>query len=135
MLAAAHAGPARVRGLYTYGCPRVGDAAFSAALSVDSHFRFVYGEDWVPTVPPMFLGYVHTGTLLRVAGGPRRQFWEDLVGTTGDLVTAVATMAKELRLNVDKLPFRISGLVDHAPIKYATHLWNALLANLGTAGL
>jgi len=126
-LAAAHIGPDRVDGLYTYGCPRVGDAVFAAALSVDSYFRFVQGEDWVPAVPPELLGYVHAGTLQRVSGGPDRKFWGDLAGAAGDLIGALTSMAKELRLDMGELPFKISGLVDHAPIYYATLLWNSLL--------
>jgi triacylglycerol lipase len=126
-LAAAHLGPARVDGLYTYGSPRVGDATFAAALSVERHFRFVFGEDWVSTVPPEILGYVHTGTLRRVPGGPTRKLWDDLVTATGDFVAAITEMARQLRLDMGELPFRIAGLVDHAPIYYATLLWNALL--------
>ncbi len=128
-LAAAHIGPPHVHGLYTYGSPRVGDAAFVEGLSAVSHFRIVYGEDWVATVPPELLGYAHAGILLRVPGGTTHDFWTDLVNSTGDLLAALNVMAEQLRVTVGELPFRISGLVDHAPICYATLLWNALLAS------
>ena len=43
------------------------------------------------------------------------------------LNAAAAAMAKELHLKVGDLPFTVSGLADHMPIHYATHLWNALV--------
>jgi triacylglycerol lipase len=128
-LAAAHVGPDGVHGLYTYGCPRVGDAAFAAALPADCHYRFVSGDDWVTTVPPELLGYVHAGTLQQLRGGPARRFWNDLASAAGDLASVLRMMTKDLRLNMGELPLKIAGLADHAPIYYATLLWNALLAS------
>ena len=57
-----------MQGLYTYGCPRVGDAKFTSVLPETSHFRFVHRDDWVVNQPPEFLGYVHAGTLRQVRG-------------------------------------------------------------------
>ena len=68
-LAAAHLGRDAVQGLYTYGCPRVGDAKFVSVLPETSYLRFVHREDWVVLQPPEFLGYVHAGTLQQVNGG------------------------------------------------------------------
>jgi hypothetical protein len=126
-LAAAHIGQDAVQGLYTYGCPRVGDAAFAGKLPARSHYRFVHRDDWVPTVPPEFLGYVHAGTRCAVSGGPSRDIRGEFAATTSDFATALATVARELKPEVAKLPFKISGLVDHAPIYYATLLWNTLI--------
>ena len=128
-LAAAHLGRDAVQGLYTYGCPRVGDAKFVSVLPETSYFRFVHREDWVVLQPPEFLGYVHAGTLRQVQGRRHRR----VCGTTCDgeprgLNAAVAAMAKELHLKTGDLPFTVAGLADHMPIHYATHLWNALLA-------
>ena len=72
-LAAAHLGRGAVHGLYTFGCPRVGDAKFTSVLPQSSHYRFVHREDWVVGQPPEFLGYVHAGTLQPVRGGDHRR--------------------------------------------------------------
>lgn len=125
-LTAAHLGAENVHGLYTFGCPRVGDAAFAGVLTTSSYVRFVHRDDWVPTVPPTFLGYVHGGTLHGVTSPPR-SFLSDLINGTKDLAAALRTMAASLDLDTKLLPFNISGLADHAPIYYATLLWNALV--------
>src|SRR5262249_13938988 len=126
-LAAAHLGRDAVQGLYTYGCPRVGDAAFAAVLPRRSHFRFVHRDDWVTTVPPDLLGYVHAGTRQPVPGPPR-SILDDLASGAGELASVLTALARTLRLDVGGLPFKVFGLADHAPIYYATLLWNALLA-------
>ena len=52
-----------LRGLYTFGQPRVGDARFALACSVrfSSHFRIVNEEDIVPRLPGWLAGYRHSG--------------------------------------------------------------------------
>lgn len=126
-LAAAHLDGVPIQGIYTYGCPRVGDAAFAGVLPRQSYYRFVHREDWVPTVPPEFLGYAHGGTFRSVPGNAPRQFGDDLANGAKSLLSAAKSMASRLRLDVGKLPFKIGGLADHAPIYYATLLWNSLL--------
>jgi triacylglycerol lipase len=128
-LAAAHLGRDAVQGLYTYGCPRVGDANFASVLPETSYFRFVHREDWVVLQPPEFFGYVHAGTQRQVKGAPPTSLWDDVRRGARSLNAAVATMAKELHLKTGDLPFTVAGLADHMPIHYATHLWNALLAS------
>ena len=130
-LAAAHVDGASVRGLYTYGCPRVGDASFVSNLPEQSHYRFVHRDDWVPTVPPELLGYVHGGVLHDLPGAGPRKFWKDATSGADLLVAAVKSMASQLRIDVGKLPFKISGLTDHAVVYYATLLWNDLVASDG----
>ncbi len=55
-----------VQGLYTFGQPRTGDAAFrrnfNFALKA-STFRFVNDNDLVTRVPPRALGFSHLGTM------------------------------------------------------------------------
>ena len=126
-LAVAHLGRDAVQGLYTYGCPRVGDAKFTSVLPEMSHFRYVHRADWVAVQPPEFLGFVHAGTVRTVSGAPPRSFWDDVKRGARGLNRAVAAMANELHLKVGDLPFTVTGLADHMPIHYATHLWNALL--------
>jgi triacylglycerol lipase len=126
-LAAAHIDPNDITAVYTYGSPRIGDSVFAANLPSDRYFRCVYGQDWVATVPPDFLGYVHAGQLQNVSGGPVRNFWGDLMESTGELVSALRAMAQQQRLDIGELPFKISSLVQHAPVYYATLLWNMLV--------
>jgi triacylglycerol lipase len=126
-VAAAHLNGVPIQGICTYGCPRVGDAAFASVLPRRSHYRFVHRADWVPTVPPEFLGYVHAGTFRSVTGNGPRQFGNDLANGAKSLLSAVKSAASRLHLDVGELPFKIAGLADHAPIYYATLLWNSLL--------
>ena len=126
-LAAAHLGPDTIQGLYTFGCPRVGDSAFASTLPTQSYIRFVHRDDWVPTVPPGILGYVHAGTLHPVTGPPRN-FLDDLTTGAKELAATLRAMAANSNLNTGSLPFKISGLADHAPVYYATLLWNALVS-------
>jgi hypothetical protein len=57
-LAAVRLGGAR---LFTFGSPRVGDAAFAARADRLVHERWVDCADIVTRVPPEALGYAHTG--------------------------------------------------------------------------
>lgn len=53
-----------VRGLYTYGQPRVGNHDLRDAIDVSlagRYFRYVNDRDIVPRVPPATLGYRHAG--------------------------------------------------------------------------
>jgi hypothetical protein len=63
-LAAARKPP---RALYTFGSPRVGDAAFVASLDHVAVHRVVHGHDPVAAVPPEILGYRHAGELHHLA--------------------------------------------------------------------
>lgn len=70
-LAVAHmrAGPndKPVRGLYTFGSPRVGDRTFETAFDADFGprcYRFVNNNDLVTRVPPRSVGFSHVGTML-----------------------------------------------------------------------
>ncbi len=126
-LAAAHLAPGTIQGLYTYGCPRVGNGPFAKTLPVETHCRFVHRDDWVPLVPPALLGYQHAGVLCEVPGAAVRNLWSDFTSGAAAFKTAVVAMTKELRMSVGELPFKVAGLADHAPIYYATLLWNALL--------
>ncbi|MFO0842042.1 MAG: lipase family protein [Gemmataceae bacterium] len=129
-LAAAHVGASAVQGLYTYGSPRVGDEAFTALLP-PSVCRFVHRDDWVATVPPALLGYAHAGDAVPVPGSPPRNFWNDLASGAGEFGSALREVARSLRLNTGDFPLKVAGLADHAPVYYATLLWNALLAAEG----
>jgi hypothetical protein len=100
-------------------------------MPATAHHRFVHRDDWVATMPPEFLGYVHAGTLHPVMGSPRN-FVNDFTTGLKELSSALQSMAAESRFKADPLPFKLAGLADHMPIYYATLLWNALAAK--TAG-
>ena len=55
-------------GVYTYGAPRVGAAAFRSAYAAaglaERTFRLVHGHDVIPTIPPSRLGFRHVGRML-----------------------------------------------------------------------
>ncbi|WP_437954610.1 lipase family protein [Sorangium sp. So ce119] len=61
-----------LRGVYTFGQPMVGDAAFAARaeeLLGDRYFRFVYANDIVPRLPPLSTGrFAHFGRAYRSTG-------------------------------------------------------------------
>lgn len=51
-----------VQGLYTYGCPRVGNEAFKTRLGIGNTQRYVYSFDLVPMTPDDIVrGYRHVG--------------------------------------------------------------------------
>jgi hypothetical protein len=131
MLAAAHLDRVPMQGICTYGCPRVGDAGFTSVLPQRNHHRFVHRQDWVPLVPPEFLGFAHSGTMMEVTGSGPREFLDDFSTGSMGLVAVLKQMASEMRFDMGKLPFKIAGLADHAPVYYATLLWNGLLESAG----
>ena len=103
----AHLGAETVQGLYTFGCPRVGDAAFTRVLPHRSYIRFVHRHDWVPTVPPRIFGYVHGGTLHRLTGTPRK-FLDDVATGTREMAAAIRAAIANSNLNTGDIP--VQGL-------------------------
>jgi triacylglycerol lipase len=63
--------------VYTYGMPRAGDPGFAADYDqrLGAHtYRFVHGDDLVPTVPPANFGAIkhqHVGWLIRCETGAK----------------------------------------------------------------
>jgi predicted lipase len=49
--------------MYNFGTPRVGDAAFAAwaaaLLPAGAHYHVTHGEDPVPHMPPLWMGFLH----------------------------------------------------------------------------
>jgi hypothetical protein len=128
-LAAAHCVEIKMpfQGIYTYGCPRVGDADFVDRLPRQSHYRFVHRDDWIPTVPPKLLGYTHAGQLRSLGTATPRTFWDDVTRGLDELADSVKSMVREMRWDMGDLPFKVAGFADHAAVYYATLLWNELL--------
>ncbi|KAF5674191.1 putative triacylglycerol lipase precursor [Fusarium heterosporum] len=57
--------------IYTYGAPRVGNAALSAFISnqAGGEFRVTHDKDPVPRLPPLIFGYRHTTPEYWLSGG------------------------------------------------------------------
>lgn len=56
-----------VTGIYSFGCPRIGDRQFALQYNrrlYDYTFRLVNHRDIVPHLPPTELGYTHVGQLI-----------------------------------------------------------------------
>lgn len=104
--------------LYTIGSPRVGDAAFVAALGGVTSYRYVDCCDAVTELPPADLGYAHLGDMLyidrhrKVVNAPS----EDTV-SKDRLIARVEYLVKYAWKagNVG-----VRDLADHAPINYVT---------------
>jgi len=102
----------KLRALYTYGSPRVGDLDFQKAFLVPA-YRFQNHNDIVTRVPPPLV-YRHVGDLKYIDGEGLIQdnpdSWE-----TGKTLSFLAACFDAL------IP---EAIVDHVPILYSTHIWN-----------
>jgi len=62
-------------GVYTFGAPRVGSAAFAGSYNAcglgDRSYRLIHGLDIVPTLPPSRLGFRHVGRMVACDRGSR----------------------------------------------------------------
>lgn len=119
-------GGLEVRGVYTYGSPRVGDTQFQQNFEARGlnakTYRVVYDKDVVTKVPPAGL-YTHVGQL-------------KFIDADGHLHPDSSTLPAE-DAGLHKLLDQGSNLAanafgktipapfaDHAPIYYASHIWN-----------
>ncbi|HUR82492.1 MAG TPA: lipase family protein [Thermoanaerobaculia bacterium] len=100
----------RPRAVYTYGCPRCGDAAFSSHHPLrDRIHRVVNNRDVVPTVPP---GYVHTGELHYITSDHK------LLSNPSPAVIDHDKHVDDNSHNFFKGDFVPELLTDHAPVNY-----------------
>jgi pimeloyl-ACP methyl ester carboxylesterase len=106
------AGP---RGLCTFASPRVGDQAFARSFPLSEASRFVHAHDAVPRLPPPELGFKHVGTPVFIDASGR------ISPSPGGLTGPGDTMHGR---SLDLLGAIRLNFVDHAPIFYATHVWN-----------
>jgi triacylglycerol lipase len=63
-----------VQPVYTFGSPRVGDAAFAAAYA-PTQFRIINQGDPVPDLPPEASGYYHVGMAWTVSADLEERPW------------------------------------------------------------
>lgn len=93
------AGRLNVAGIYTYGSPKVGNAAFARSFPyADKTYRFRHAKDLVSGVP-LRDSYRHIGA------------------------PTFITKSGQLRTSAGNVPHR--SLFDHAPLAYSVKLWNA----------
>ncbi|MFO0774233.1 MAG: lipase family protein [Nitrospiraceae bacterium] len=98
----------RMGGAYTYGSPRVGDRAFAESYTVPCH-RIVHTSDMIAKVPPWPFRHV----------GQRHN-----IGSTESPSGPVVLASRVTDWLWRHTPVA-SSFADHAPLFYATHLWNA----------
>jgi triacylglycerol lipase len=133
LCAAAHAD--RSAGVYVYGCPRVGDAAFRKAFGRLHVYRVENNNDIVVDLPPPGL-YEHLGEMwcldadgsVHCEPGLKERVSMSLQGHRARL-----QQVWDAWLHGDMGAFPSDYLADHAPVYYATHLWNALVRGQAAA--
>jgi triacylglycerol lipase len=116
-----------VSGVYTWGSPRVGDETFKQKYTelglADRTFRFVNNTDIVRRIPPGD-DYTHVGLLkfIDAAGHLHDVVDESEIDVEIEPLSHFA--AWKLRLEA-RLGFIIPSIfADHAPIYYASYVWN-----------
>jgi triacylglycerol lipase len=113
-----------VRGLYTFGSPRVGDEPFKNDFYINT-YRIVNNNDIVARVPPEGL-YRHVGNLKYIDengilhDNPSR--WETLTHGILGRISHIFNSLGQIRSGFASLV--PDDIVDHIPLLYATHLWN-----------
>jgi hypothetical protein len=150
---ALHAAGCEADGVYTYGLPRAGDPAFAArynaALGART-FRFVHGDDLVPTVPPAagLTPLQHVGFLIQCDTGSSFALTQRSPDTSsnepmrdGDIVSGLAapTSLVDRALAAIRVLTRGGGVVDTsiaaAPPRIRHHLQDQYLTALGSPPL
>ena len=128
-LAAARYG--NVAGLYAFGSPRAGERAFAAGFRINT-YRFVNNDDLVTKVP-LPGPYRHVGTMKYIDHEGVVLHDPSLWGRAKDGLREAPrnTFGRGLLRFRRELPE--NSLTDHAPIYYATHIWNSLCQ--GSSGL
>jgi hypothetical protein len=101
--------------LYTFGCPRVGDAKFVATLDGVKSYRYVDCCDLVTRIP-LEIGYRHVGPPYYISGSRKITFNPSTFRVWWDRFRAEA---KYLATKAPKLGnVAVRSLADHAPINY-----------------
>jgi hypothetical protein len=115
---------------FTFGCPRVGDAAFRARVAAGGrgHFRCVNFNDMVTHIPLESLLFLHAPQdcyRFDEAGWLDLEHDGTLAGDVGVLARAVSGLPADLTGNPEKLDDLPAppGLVDHSPARYCMRLW------------
>ena len=126
----------RVKGVHTFGGPRIGNAQFCRNLSDNYpglNFRYVHGADIIPKIPPIFLLYDHFPTEIFLSSFGHLVLdnclikrWHKVEGYGYLLIQLAKTVGNLVRLQespvrtVSRLALYLSvpGLSDHFPQDY-----------------
>ncbi len=116
-----------LKGLYTFGSPRVGDGGFGRRIGCPV-WRFKNNSDLVTNIP-LGLVFRHVGTTALIDGGGH---WREMA--TADEGILEASVPRLSADNAHTLATLLSGaapgatlpgfLADHAPVNYAIRIWN-----------
>ncbi len=102
--------------LYTFGSPRVGDAAFVATLDHLDNHRYVDCCDIVTRVPPRSFGYEHLGDPYYIDMARHVRFNPPQPDIDKDCSQAEIDYLEHYSWRIGDLPLR--PLADHAPVNY-----------------
>lgn len=115
---------AKIRGIYTFGQPMVGDKDFARACEQDFQgrlYRHVFQDDFVPHLPPRSaLKYAHTDGELRASKNDVRWKHHDEASGRAPLTTgAIAVLLNAVETRISPVDF-IPGysMDDHMPLHY-----------------
>jgi predicted lipase len=112
-----------VRGLYTFGSPRVGDESFKRRFRIDA-YRVVNNNDIVSRVPPKGV-YRHLGDLKYIDGeGTLHGHPDEPEPVVQDISREIAFLFNSGRTRSGLAFLTPDCITDHVPLLYATHLWN-----------
>jgi triacylglycerol lipase len=116
-----------VSGVYTWGSPRVGDETFKQKYAevglADRTFRFVNNTDIVPKIPPGDT-YTHVGLLKYFDAAGHLHDVTDEASIEVETDPLSHFTAWKLRLEAQLGIIIPSIFADHAPIYYASYVWN-----------
>ena len=103
------------RQLYTYGSPRVGNKRYVNHVKLE-HFRWVNNNDIVTRVPPVFMGYRHTG----------RQMYLSSTGKLAKLSGPQRARDRWAGFWMGMKQGKVDHFSDHSMDDYIKHISNAL---------
>jgi triacylglycerol lipase len=114
-----------VRGLYTFGSPRVGNRAYALSYPIRT-FRFVNNNDQIVSIPPPG-PYRHFGKLIYIHDDGKIVHDPSLWTMVTDSVAGHwSRLRGSLRWLTTTRPPEVAfdNITDHAPVYYAVHIWN-----------
>lgn len=100
--------------LHTFGSPRIGCKRYVKHAEL-SHFRWVHNNDIVTRVPPMFMGYRHSG----------KEVYLNRNGKIRKLTGFLRSMDRCRGMLRGLMTFKLDFLSDHSIHQYAQHLASA----------
>ncbi|PZD70460.1 hypothetical protein C1752_12031 [Acaryochloris thomasi RCC1774] len=146
-----------VQGIYTYGCPKIGNSAFTSNFAPTNNFyRFVNNNDVIPELPLTNLWvtsgttnqlgvpipwvdfhapelYQQVGSLMYIDQAGKSSEMPSSQAQLIDRFEGIVNNAKDSVVNL--MSARLANLpdsfVDHAPVFYAVHTRNNFIDSLG----